>query len=101
MLLSNFAHRQQRRESDCLVACAEMVLDHLGIQISYQRLARILRAQPSFTPFSNLRFLEALGLSVSLAQGNPASFEPYIELRVPARFARKYTLRNRLIPSSV
>ena len=83
MLLSNFAHRQQRRESDCLVACAEMVLDHLGIRISYQRLARILRAQPSFTPFSNLRFLEVLGLSVTLAQGNPASFEPYIESGLP------------------
>ena len=33
MLLSNFAHRRQQRESDCLVACADMALNHLGIHV--------------------------------------------------------------------
>jgi ABC-type bacteriocin/lantibiotic exporter with double-glycine peptidase domain len=83
MLLSNFAHRRQRRESDCLVACAEMALNHLGVQISYQHLAKILRARSSFTPFSNLQFLEALGLSVTISQGEVASFEPYLESGLP------------------
>ena len=78
MLLLNFVHRQQRHESDCLVACAEMVLNHLGIQLSYLRLAKLLRAGPSFTPFSNLRFLASLHLSITLGeQGDTALFEPY------------------------
>jgi hypothetical protein len=60
-----------------------MVLDHLGIQISYQRLAKILQAQPSFTPFSNLRFLESLGLTVMIGNGTLATFAQYIELGLP------------------
>ena len=64
MLLSNFTHRQQRRESDCLVACAEMVLEDLGLTIDYTRLAKLLRAGADFTPFSHLRFLAQLGLPV-------------------------------------
>ncbi len=83
MLLSNFAHRRQRRESDCLVACAAMVLSHLGIQIGYQRLAKILRAQPFFTPFGHLRFLRSLGLTVTIEQGAPVAFAPYIEMGLP------------------
>lgn len=84
MLLSNFIHQQQRRESDCLVACAKIVLDYLGIQIDYERVAKLLRAGPSFTPFGNLRYLESLGLSVTFdAQGNISSFESNIELGLP------------------
>ena len=84
MLLSNFRHRQQQHESDCLVACAEMVLSYLGIQISYERLAKRLRAGPSFTPFGHLRYLETLGLSVTLGeQGYLSIFEPNIEMGLP------------------
>ena len=84
MLLSNFRHSRQRRESDCLVACADMVLNHLGVQIDDQRLSKILRAQPSFTPFSNLRYLEALGLFVTIGQqGDLTTFEPNLELGLP------------------
>jgi hypothetical protein len=60
-----------------------MVLSHLGIQMSYQRLAAILHAQHSFTPFSNLRFLESLGLTVSIGHGNLVSFEPILESGLP------------------
>ena len=81
MLLSNFAHRRQQRESDCLVACADMVLNHLGISLGYQRLAKLLRAGPSFTPFSNLRYLESLRLSVTIRKhGDLSIFTPTIEL---------------------
>jgi ABC-type bacteriocin/lantibiotic exporter with double-glycine peptidase domain len=84
MLLSNFRHRPQRHESDCLVTCAEMVLTYLGIQISYERLAKRLRAGPSFTPFSHLRYLETLGLSLTLGeQGDLSIFEPNIEVGLP------------------
>ena len=84
MLLSNFVHRRQQRESDCLVACAEMVLNHLGIQVRYQRLAKLLRAGPSFTPFSNLRYLGSLRLSVTIRKhGDLSIFAPIIELGLP------------------
>jgi ABC-type bacteriocin/lantibiotic exporter with double-glycine peptidase domain len=84
MLLSNFRHRQQRHESDCLVTCAEMVLTYLGIQINYERLAKRLRAGSSFTPFSHLRYLETLGLSIAYGeQGDLSIFEPNIEMGLP------------------
>lgn len=60
-----------------------MALNHLGVQISYQRLAKILQARSSFTPFGNLYFLKTLGLSVTISQGEVASFEPYLESGLP------------------
>jgi ABC-type bacteriocin/lantibiotic exporter with double-glycine peptidase domain len=90
MLLSNFTHRQQRRESDCLVACAEMVLNYLGLSIDYARVAKILRAGADFTPFSHLRYLEQWGLSVMLGtQGDVSLFETYIEIGLPVIVAVK------------
>lgn len=84
MLLSNFTHRRQRRESDCLVACADMVLTYLGILLGYERVAKRLRAGIAFTPFGNLRYLDALGLFITLAeQGDLPVFEPNLELGLP------------------
>jgi ABC-type bacteriocin/lantibiotic exporter with double-glycine peptidase domain len=84
MLLSPFRHRQQQRESDCLVACAEMVLNHLGIQLAYVRLRKLLRAGPEYTPFSHLRYLERLGLSIILdKQGTALIFETQIAVGLP------------------
>jgi len=84
MLLSNFRHRQQQSESDCLVACAEMVLSYLGIQINYKRLAKRLRAGSSFTPFGHLRYLETFGLSTNLGeQGSLSLFESTLEIGLP------------------
>ena len=59
MLLLNFVHRRQRAENDCLVACAEMALHHIGIQIAYDRLSKLLKAGPLFTPFYHLHYLES------------------------------------------
>ena len=84
MLLSNFRHSRQRRESDCLVACAEMVLTYLGIPLGYERLAKRLRAGRSFTSFSHLRYLAALGLSITLSeQGDLSIFAPHLEVGLP------------------
>jgi ABC-type bacteriocin/lantibiotic exporter with double-glycine peptidase domain len=73
MLLSNFTHRRQQREADCLVACTEMVLNHLGIQIADARLRKLLRAGREFTPFHHLSYLERLGLSVMMGQQGAVS----------------------------
>ena len=84
MLLLNFVHRRQRAETDCLVACAEMALNQIGIQIEYDRLAKLLKAGPWFTPFYHLHHLESLRLSITLGQyGDRSLFEHYIELGLP------------------
>ena len=84
MLLSHLTHRRQRRESDCLVACAEMVLNYLGLAMDYTRIAKILRAGADFTPFTNLHYLEQLGLSIMLDEkGDAALFETHIALGLP------------------
>jgi hypothetical protein len=67
-----------------------MALTHLGLQISYRRLAKLLRAGPSYTPFSNLRYLEQLRLSLTLGElGDLSLFEHYIELGLPVVVAVK------------
>lgn len=84
MLLSSFKHRQQQRESDCLIACTDMALHHIGIQISYARLSRILRAGADFTPFGHLRYLETLCLSIITGdRGDVSLFETYISIGLP------------------
>lgn len=81
MLLLNFRHRQQQAESDCLVACTAMALEHLGITLSYDQLAKLLKAGPFFTPFGHLRYLEPLRLSLTLAKhGSLSIFEENIAL---------------------
>lgn len=84
MLLSSFIHKRQRLESDCLVACTQMVLDYLGVQKDYARLRKILRSGPEFTPFSHLRYVEQLGLSIMLGtQAEVSIFESHIALGLP------------------
>lgn len=84
MLLQNFSHSQQRSSSDCLAACAEMALRHLGISVPYSRIERLLRATPDYTPFGNLRYLESLGLFIKIeTNGTAAIFQQMIELGLP------------------
>lgn len=84
MLLLNFVHRRQHAENDCLVACAAMALNHIGVEIEYERLARLLKAGPFFTPFSHLQQLAALRLSVTLgAHADSTLFEQFIEVGLP------------------
>lgn len=54
MLLSSFTHRRQRHESDCLVACVEMVLAYLHVPATYEQVAKRLRTQWFGTPFGNV-----------------------------------------------
>ena len=84
MLLSSFAHRRQRHESDCLVACVEMILEYLHVPTTYDQLAKRLRTQWFGTPFGNVAYLESLGLHVTLEyQGTLEVFEQTIELGLP------------------
>ena len=84
MRLSNFIHKRQQQQSDCLAACADMVLRHLGIEIEYGRLRKLLHTGPEFTPFSHLQYLERLGLFILRGeQGEVSMFETYLALGLP------------------
>lgn len=59
-------HRRQQRESDCLAACAAMMLGAIGIDVPYQRLLSTLEVQTWGTRYSNIQFLERLHLDIRI-----------------------------------
>lgn len=64
-------HVQQQRPGECLAACAEMVLTHLAMSVSYESLLKLLQVQSGFgTPASNIHSLETLNLEVIYQQGS-------------------------------
>lgn len=83
MPLLSLHHQRQQHEADCLVACAAMILAYLQIPIRYERLYRLLRAQPFGTPFHNIEFLKSLNLSVVVEDGKLDKLHNYLELGLP------------------
>ena len=73
MPLLSVSHRQQRQQSDCLAACAAMILDYLHVTVKYSQLLSLLRIQAFGTSFSSLHNLETLGLSVRIEEGSIAN----------------------------
>lgn len=69
-VLLSVSHRSQRYRSDCLAACAEMVLAHLEVPIAYPRLIKTLRIDINVgAPFSNILRLENRRLLVIVEHG--------------------------------
>ena len=63
-------HKQQNHRSDCLAACADMLLTYLGAPIPYSRLLKTLRVDTDVgAPFSNIARLEHQRLFVIVEQG--------------------------------
>ncbi|MEM7534699.1 MAG: cysteine peptidase family C39 domain-containing protein [Chloroflexota bacterium] len=62
-------HHPQKYQSDCLPACAWMILTHFGINIRYRRLMRTLRAGEDGTPFHNLELLTQFKKSIQVKVG--------------------------------
>lgn len=61
-------HKQQNHRSDCLAACADMLLTYLGAPISYSRLLKTLRVDTDTgAPFANIVRLEHDSLYALLA----------------------------------
>lgn len=89
MLLSGIRHRRQQ-QADCLVMCAQMVLEYLGVTVGDGELSRRLRTTDRGTPFPNIKRLEALGLFVEVGQyGDLSLFERNIEVGLPVIVAVK------------
>lgn len=83
MLLLGLRHRRQQR-ADCLVACAAMVLEYLGVSVDEERLRRILGTTANGTPFPNIERLSTLGFFVDYGrQGDVALFERSLEVGLP------------------
>lgn len=68
-ILLPLEHTQQREMGDCLAACADMALRHIGRPTSYRRLIRLLRINEFGTPFSNIKRLEKLNVIVERSRG--------------------------------
>lgn len=64
-------HQPQRLESDCLAACAWMVLAAANVPANYEVLLAALNVKPWGTPHRNIRQLEDLidGIEVIYRQG--------------------------------
>lgn len=83
MLLLGIRHRRQS-QADCLVACAKMVLDYLGVMVEYDALADRLGNTNRGTPFPNIERLTTLGLFVEVSKyGDSTTFERHIEWGLP------------------
>lgn len=78
-------HIEQQSESDCLAACAAMVLAFLDFHVSYSRLLTILDIHPWGTPHRNIRKLTELfpGLRVTYKQGEPLDLFQLVDSGCP------------------
>lgn len=57
-------HLKQRRDGDCLAACAAMILDFMGRGVDYSRLLLLLGIKNYGAPAGNIRHVSQLGLNV-------------------------------------
>ena len=78
------SHLQQRQHSDCLAACAAMVLDYLQVLVKYPHLLSLLRVKAYGTSFSSLQNLEALDLSVHIDEGDIQQLRQYLDDGLPS-----------------
>lgn len=59
----------QKRNGECLAACALMVLHFLNIPADYGQIVRLLDISELGVPFRHLRRLQSLGVGVILTRG--------------------------------
>lgn len=83
MPLLRVSHQKQQQPSDCLAACAAMVLAYQGISCRYDQLLRLLRIRPHGTAFSSLTALTSLGVEVQITHGSRSDLERNLENGIP------------------
>lgn len=83
MLLLGLRHHRQQA-ADCLVSCATIVLEYMGVAATEQRLRRLLGTTEDGTPFFNIRQLTTFGVYVDAGRyGNRTMFERSLEVGLP------------------
>lgn len=66
MVYLSIPHIQQQQPGECLAACAQMILTHLNLRVTYERLLNLLQVRSDFgTSASNIRQLETLNVEVN------------------------------------
>ena len=83
MNLLSVLHQKQQRQSDCLVACAAMVLRYLQIPFRYERLAKLLETEQHGTVFSRLQNLRSLYVSVQVQEGDFQAIDDALAVGLP------------------
>ncbi|MCB0116247.1 MAG: C39 family peptidase [Caldilineaceae bacterium] len=84
MPLLPITHQPQRRQADCLAACAKMLLDYHGIDTSYEQLTKVLKIGDAGAPFRNLLALRSDSLHVTIQQGSTEHLRRHINDLSPA-----------------
>jgi ABC-type bacteriocin/lantibiotic exporter with double-glycine peptidase domain len=79
MPLLPISHYRQHQQSECLAACAAMVLDYLQIPFQYNHLIQLLRIGIAGASFRNLRYLKALGVQISIERGDVDILQAHIQ----------------------
>ena len=68
-VLLTVPHIQQRNNGECLATCTAMILSYYNCSYNSSRLLTTLRIQPEVgAPFSNIVYLEQIGLIVGYRQ---------------------------------
>ena len=81
--LLSVEHRQQTERAGCLAACAQMALQHIGVDHSQAQLNRLFGLTSAGTPSSRIRRLSELGVQVVYASGDEVALREAIERGVP------------------
>jgi ABC-type bacteriocin/lantibiotic exporter with double-glycine peptidase domain len=76
-------HKTQEEDKGCLAACTQMVLAHLGVKQSQRALNRLFSLTSIGVPFSNIRRIAKLGLTVALKTGNEDDLRRAIDQGLP------------------
>jgi len=80
----NVAHSRQETETGCLTACAQMVLNYLGIQRSQDELARQMHSIPHVgTVGRNILNLQSPGLHVIYTHGTLEHLQLWLAQEMP------------------
>ena len=72
-------HHKQAGLSDCLAACASMVLAYMGQPIPYKRLLTILKVRPQGTPRRNIVLLASNTIDVVYREANVSMLAEFIQ----------------------
>lgn len=77
-------HVQQHQDGECLAACAAMILNFVGISVSYNRLLKVLEVESGLgTPSFKIRNLSRLGIKVDYRQGSLENLQDHLEAGRP------------------
>lgn len=82
-ILLPIPHQPQRQQADCLAACAAVALAHLGIEIDYHYLLKLLKVKPYGTSGQHLKYLVSLGVQVIYREGSLDELKSYLLAGLP------------------